>query len=183
MEKRFLHCETVFHTAVFSWKIHFLWNKYRILHGKWQRTVFSHELIKNSRTSERSERVSEFLINECENAVRCHLPWRILFIVCLLKTLDITMTSRGHCSAGRHPSTRTAGKFWVRFYCITFRIGAFRNFFKKISNEKIMFAGERIFFTANALFSPLFLNRNRVKHTIKLIIDLILSVYLIKRFN
>ena len=38
------------------------YRKYRILHGKWQRTVFSHELIKNSRTSERTERVSEFLI-------------------------------------------------------------------------------------------------------------------------
>ena len=43
--------------------------KYIFLHGKCLRTVFSHELIKNSRTSERSERVSEFLINECENTV------------------------------------------------------------------------------------------------------------------
>ena len=25
--KVFLHCKTVFHTAVISWKIHFLWNK------------------------------------------------------------------------------------------------------------------------------------------------------------
>ena len=39
----------------------------------------THELIKNSRTS---ERVSEFLINECENAVHRHLSWRILFLSC-----------------------------------------------------------------------------------------------------
>ena len=49
-----------------------LQNKYRILHGKCLRTVFTHELWRiRNRTSERSERV-RFLIqnNECVNTIQ-----------------------------------------------------------------------------------------------------------------
>ena len=46
-------------------------NKYRILHGKCVRTVFTHELWRiRNRTSERSERVRFLIQNECVNTVQ-----------------------------------------------------------------------------------------------------------------
>ena len=59
-------------------------NKYRILHGKCARTVFTHELWRiRIRTSERSERV-RFLIqnNECVNSVQSNFH----VVLCLLYT-------------------------------------------------------------------------------------------------
>ena len=61
-----------------------LCNKYRILHGKRVRTVFTHELWRiRNRTSERSERV-RFLIqnNECVNTVQSTFH----VVLCLLYT-------------------------------------------------------------------------------------------------
>ena len=58
--------------------------KYRILHGKCARTVFTHELWRiRNRTSERSERV-RFLIqnNECVNTVQSTFH----VVLCLLYT-------------------------------------------------------------------------------------------------
>ena len=59
-------------------------SKYRILHGKCVRTVFTHELWRiRNRTSERSERV-RFLIqnNECVNTVQSTFH----VVLCLLYT-------------------------------------------------------------------------------------------------
>ena len=57
-----------------------------ILHDKWQWMLFSPKLIKNLQMSECSERVSEFLINECENktlvAATCHAEFPFLYVWC-----------------------------------------------------------------------------------------------------
>ena len=65
-------------------RAHFSWSKYRIIHGKCVRTVFTHELWRiRNRTSERSERV-RFLIqnNECVNTVQSTFH----VVLCLLYT-------------------------------------------------------------------------------------------------
>ena len=65
-------------------KSQYVYNKYRILHGKCARTVFTHELWRiRNRTSERSERV-RFLIqnNECVNTVQSTFH----VVLCLLYT-------------------------------------------------------------------------------------------------
>ena len=72
------------HTTATKFRTACVMSKYRILHGKCARTVFTHELWRiRNQTSERSERV-RFLIqkNECVNTVQStsHV------VLCLLYT-------------------------------------------------------------------------------------------------